>query len=92
MAQEVKAIYFSKKMNKYYFNSISVFGDYRAVTVYNGDALKGGEIKIDKNGRQYIVGYVEQRKGKNGLYWYCTGFVPKTEKAETAEEVVEFTE
>ena len=90
MAQEVKAIYYSKKMNKYYFNSISVFGDYRAVTVYNGDALKGGEIKTDKNGRQYIVGYVEKRKGKNGYYWYCTGFVPsKTEEAQTAEEVVE---
>lgn len=92
MAQEVKAIYYSKKMSKYYFNSISVFGDYQAITVYGGDELKGGEIKTDKNGRQYILGYVEKVKGKNGYYWKCTGFVPEKTKAETAEEIIEFAE
>lgn len=88
MAQ-IKPIYYSQKMNKYYFNGTSVFGDYKAITVYGGDNLKGGEIRIDKNGRKYIMGYVEIVKGKKGTYYKCTGFVPATEKAETAEEVAE---
>ena len=85
MAQsQIKPIYFSKKKNCYYFNSISVLGDYRMVKVYNGEKLKGGEIKIDKNGRKYIIGYVEEVLGKNGYtYYVCTGFVEN--KDESAE-------
>ena len=50
-----KAIYYSKKMKKYYFSNITVFGDYFAETVYGCENLEPGsiEIKKDKNG-EYI--------------------------------------
>lgn len=84
MAQQIKPIYFSKKKNCYYFNSTSLLGDYRMVKVYNGDKLKGGEIKTDKNGRKYILGYVEEVLSKTGYTYYtCTGFVEN--KDESAE-------
>lgn len=86
MAQIVKPIYFSKKLQKYYFNDTSVFGDYHMAVVYDGIKLKGGEIKTDKNGRQYILGYVEQVLSKNGYtYWRCTGYVPTEKENEPTE-------
>lgn len=77
---EVKAIYYSSKMKKYYFCETSVFGDFYAQKVYDGIKLKGGEIKTDKNGKKYILGYVEKVQGKNGFYYKCTGFVPAKEE------------
>lgn len=86
MAREVKPIYFSKAKNYYYFNSTSLFGDYRMVKVYDGNKLKGGEIKVDKNGRKYILGYVEEVLSKNGhVYYKCTGYVAPKESDELAE-------
>lgn len=86
MAHEVKPIYFSTKKNQYYFNSTSVLGDYRMVRVYKGENLKGGEIKIDKNGRKYILGYVEQVLSKNGhTYYQCVGYVEPKDSNELAE-------
>lgn len=76
--KEIKPIYYSRKMNKYYFNNTTAFGAYYAETVYNGDALKGGEIKTDKNGKQYILGFVEKVRSQNGRdYYKCTGFYIK---------------
>lgn len=81
-----KAIYYSTKMKKYYFNNTTVFGTYKAETVYNGDALKGGTIKTDKNGKKYILGYVEQVKSQKGYTYYkCTGFVPNEKTGEVAD-------
>ena len=78
--KEIKPIYYSEKSKKYYFNSTSVFGHYFAETVWNGANLKGGEIKTDKNGRQYILGVVEKVKSRNGRYYYtCVGpYTPST--------------
>lgn len=74
---EIKAIYYSRKMNKYYFCNSTAFGKFYAETVYNGDALKGGEIKTDKNGKQYILGYVKKVRSQNNRdYYKCEGFVP----------------
>ena len=64
---EIKPIYYSDKSHKYYFNNTNAFGSYWATTVYNGEALKGGEIKVDKNGRKYIMGRVEKMFSKDGL-------------------------
>ena len=61
---EIKPIYYSDKSHKYYFNNTNAFGSYWATTVYNGEALKGGEIKVDKNGRKYIMGRVEKMFSK----------------------------
>lgn len=72
---EIKPIYYSRKMNKYYFNNITAFGSYYAETVYNGDALKGGEIYTDKNGKQYILGKIVKVKSKDGHdYYKCVGY------------------
>lgn len=82
---EIKAIYYSKKMKKYYFCNTTAFGKFYAETVYNGSALKGGKIKTDKNGKEYILGYVKKVMSKDGhLYYNCTGFVP--EKTTNVEE------
>ena len=78
----VKAIYYSKKMKKYYFNNVTAFGQYFAETVYGGENLVGGQIKTDKNGKQYIVGNVIECISSNTgrKYYKCTGFVePKVE-------------
>ena len=81
----IKPIYYSEKTHRYYFNSVNAFGKYYAVTVYNCEALKGGEIRIDKNGRQYILGLVEQVLSKNGrMYYRCTGAYIPGEKDYTA--------
>lgn len=81
--KEMKPIYYSEKSKKYYFNNITAFGQYFAEKVYGGENLKGGEIKIDKNGRQYILGYVERVRSQDGRsYWKCTGFVPPKESNE----------
>lgn len=78
---EIKPIYYSNKTNRYYFNSTNAFGEYKAITVYNGESLKGGEIKVDKNGRKYILAYVENVLSKNGrMYWRCMGFYTPEEK------------
>lgn len=86
-----KAIYYSKKMKKYYFSNITIFGDYFAETVYGCENLEPTsiEIKTDKNGKQYFLAEVVQVKGQNGKKYYkCLGPAPKKEKAETAEAVV----
>lgn len=84
MTTEKKPIYYSDKSQKYYFNTTTAFGKYYAQTVYGGEKLKGGKIRIDKNGRQFIMGLVSKTKSKNGFYYYqCVGFV------EAAEEVKE---
>lgn len=82
--KEMKPIYYSEKGKKYYFNNITAFGNYFAEKVYGGENLKGGEVKTDKNGRQYIMGYVERAYNKNTgfSYWKCTGFVPPKESNE----------
>lgn len=73
-----KAIYYSSKLQKYYFCGTNPYtGKYESVTVYNGEALKGGDIHTDKNGKLYILGNVERVKGKNGYYWKCTGHISK---------------
>lgn len=86
---ENKPIYYSEKSHNYYFNSTNAFGGYYAQTVYGCEKLKGGEIKIDKNGRQYIMGIVERVKSKNDRYYYrCIGYVkPKEAAYETESEV-----
>ena len=83
---EIKPIYYSDKSHKYYFNSTNVFGSYSAVTVYNGEALRGGDIKVDKNGRKYILGRVEKKLSKDGrIYYKCLGFyTPPAEDDHTA--------
>lgn len=78
-----KAIYYSKKMRKYYFNNVTAFGQYFAETVYGGENLVGGEIKTDKNGKQYILGNVVECISQNTgrKYYKCTGYVePKKEE------------
>lgn len=84
-----KAIYYSKKMKKYYFSNITVFGDYFAETVYGCENLEPGsvEIKTDKNGKQYFLAEIVQVKGQNGKKYYkCLGPAPKKEeKVEGAE-------
>lgn len=84
----VKPIYYSTKMNKYYFNNCSVLGDYVAQTVYGGENLKGGEIKLDKNGKKFILGLLEIRKSKktDNTYYYCIGFVDSHEDKANAIE------
>ena len=76
-----KAIYYSKKMKKYYFNNVTAFGQYFAETVYGGENLIGGKIEIDKNGKQYILGNVVECVSKNTgrRYYKCTGYVEKQE-------------
>ena len=83
---EIKPIYYSDKSHKYYFNNTNAFGSYWATTVYNGEALKGGEIKVDKNGRKYIMGRVEKMFSKDGrTYYKCVGFyIPPAEDDHTA--------
>ena len=83
---EIKPIYYSDKSHKYYFNNTNAFGSYWATTVYNGEALKGGEIKVDKNGRKYILGRVEKMFSKDGrTYYKCVGFyTPPAENVHTA--------
>lgn len=90
-----KAIYYSKKMKKYYFSNITVFGDYFAETVYGCENLEPGsiEIKKDKNGKQYFLAEVIQVVGQNGKKYYkCLGPAPKKEKVEGAEELIELVE
>ena len=79
---EIKPIYYSDKAHKYYFNNINAFGSYWATAVYNGEALKGGEIKVDKNGRKYIMGRIEKEFSKDGrVYYKCLGFyIPPEDK------------
>lgn len=87
---EIKPIYYSEKTHRYYFNSINAFGDYQSVTVYNCEALKGGEIKVDKNSRKYILGLVENTLSKNGrMYYRCTGAYIPEEKEEENNTPVE---
>ena len=74
-----KAIYYSKKMKKYYFNNVTAFGQYFAETVYGGENLIGGKIETDKNGKQYILGNVVECISRNTgrKYYKCTGYVEK---------------
>ena len=83
---EIKPIYYSNKTHRYYINSVNALGEYQAITVYNCEALKGGEIKVDKNGRKYILGLVENTLSKNGrMYYRCTGaYVPEDKEDHTA--------
>lgn len=84
----IKAIYYSRKMKKYYFNNVTAFGQYFAETVYGGENLIGGEIKTDKNDKQYIVGYVSECVSPvtGRKYFKCTGYVePKSEVKEEME-------
>lgn len=87
-----KAIYYSKKMKKYYFSNITVFGDYFAETVYGCENLNPNDIEIkkDKNGKQYFLAEVIQVKGQNGKKYYkCIGPAPKKDKVEGAAELAE---
>lgn len=80
MSKTIKPIYYSKKTHKYYFCDVNAFGEFKAVTVYGGEKLRGGEIKTDKHGKQYILGYVSQKMSEKGnLYFVCEGFVPAKE-------------
>lgn len=90
-----KAIYYSKKMKKYYFSNITVFGNYFAETVYGCENLKTEdvEIKTDKNGKQYFLAIVTQVIGQNGKKYYkCLGPAPKKEKVEGAEDLAALVE
>ena len=83
-----KAIYYSKKMKKYYFNNVTAFGQYFAETVYGGENLIGGTIQTDKNGKQYILGNdvecISQNTGRK--YYKCTGYVEKEVKMDFLNE------
>lgn len=84
-----KAIYYSKKMKKYYFSNITVFGDYYAETVYGCENIDPQtiEIKTDKNGKKYFLGEVVQVRSESGKKYYK--FIgPVVKKAEKAEELV----
>jgi len=78
----IKAIYYSKKMKKYYFSNVTAFGQYFAETVFGGENLIGGKIKTDKNGKQYILGNVVEVKSQNTgrKYYKCTGYVEPAEE------------
>lgn len=83
-----KAIYYSKKMKKYYFNNVTAFGQYFAETVYGGENLIGGTIQTDKNGKQYILGNVVECISQNTgrKYYKCTGYVEKEVKMDFLNE------
>lgn len=91
----IKAIYYSKKMKKYYFSNTTVFGNYYAETVYGVEQLKTEdlEIKTDKNGKLYFLGEVILTMAKNGnKYYKCIGPAPKKEKVESAEALAALVE
>ena len=72
----IKAIYYSKKMNKYYFCEKTVFGDFRTITVYGVEKVDPSTLtfKEDKNGKKYFLGELVKTISEKGfIYYTCKG-------------------
>lgn len=69
-----RAIYYSKKTNKYYVSENNAFGEFCARTVYGCDRLTPAdiEIKTSKNGKPYFLGDVKEVQSEKTGKFYLT--------------------
>lgn len=69
-----RAIYYSKKTNKYYVSETNAFGEFCARIVYGCNRLTPAdiEIKTAKNGKHYFLGDVAEVQSEKTGNWYLT--------------------